>query len=262
MLTNTISFRIPFYDMDALAVVWHGNYVKYLERGREAFGEEYGLEYQTFYDNGYIVPVVDMHLRYHQSAHAGDVVRLETSYHFKQAAKLLFEYRLFRESDNLLLLTAETTQLFVERNGDFSPINPTFFQNWKRKMQNTYFFPAKEIVATKVDDKEIYELMVKLNPDCAVYQGHFPGNPVSPGVCNMRMLQQCAEQVIGLPLDIEQIDSCRFLSVITPKTHSVLTVRLSYVMEDAFYKVNAGIWDHNEVLCVDFKGKLKSKNGK
>lgn len=260
MLTNTLSFRIPFYDMDALAVVWHGNYVKYLERGREAFGEEFGLEYQSFYDNGYIVPVVDMHLRYHQSARSGDVVRLETSCRLRQAAKLVFEYQLFRESDNALILSAETTQLFVSREGDFSPVNPPFFQNWKQKMKNTYFFPAKEIVTVKADDKEFHELKVKLNPDCAVYEGHFPGNPVSPGVCNMRMLQQCAEQVVGKELQIQQIDSCRFLSVITPKTHSVLTVRISCTMEnDGLYQVTGAILDESDTCCVEFKGKMKPK---
>ena len=34
---------IRFNEVDALGIVWHGNYVKYFEDGREAFGEKFDL---------------------------------------------------------------------------------------------------------------------------------------------------------------------------------------------------------------------------
>ncbi|MGN1248330.1 MAG: hypothetical protein ACI4UO_07050 [Paludibacteraceae bacterium] len=37
---------------------------------------------------------------------------------------------------------------------------------------------------------------VALNADCEVYQGHFPGEPVCPGVCNIQMIKECAEIVL------------------------------------------------------------------
>lgn len=253
MLTETIRFRVPFYDMDALRVVWHGNYVKYLERGREAFGDKYGLEYMWFYDHGYTVPVVDMHLRYHASAHSGEMLRLETTFVPKAAAKLVFSYRLFRESDNVLLLTAETTQLFVSKEGEFMPANPPFFSDWKKKMKNSYFFFASE---PEMHDDH-HTLKVELNPDCEVYKGHFPGNPISPGVCSMKMIQTCAEKISGRKLLIEQIGHCRFLSLITPKDNHFLFVNIKMENNDDKLQVSATITDENEKVYVDFKGIMK-----
>ena len=39
------------------------------------------------------------------------------------------------------------------------------------------------------DDGAVYR--VSLNPDCEVYKGHFPGNPISPGVCGIQMIREC-----------------------------------------------------------------------
>ena len=62
--TNTIKKKISFYEVDAIHMLWHGNYVKYLEDGREAFGEEFGLSYMSIFNNGYFAPIVDLHLKY------------------------------------------------------------------------------------------------------------------------------------------------------------------------------------------------------
>ena len=38
--------RVRFSEVDSMRVVWHGEYVRYFEDGREAFGEQYpGLGY-------------------------------------------------------------------------------------------------------------------------------------------------------------------------------------------------------------------------
>jgi acyl-CoA thioester hydrolase len=38
-LTERTEVDIHFYDIDSVKIVWHGNYLKYLENGREAFGK-------------------------------------------------------------------------------------------------------------------------------------------------------------------------------------------------------------------------------
>ena len=48
-LTERITTRVRFDEVDALGIVWHGNYVKYLEDGREAWGRKYGIPYMTIY---------------------------------------------------------------------------------------------------------------------------------------------------------------------------------------------------------------------
>ena len=37
---------------------------------------------------------------------------------------------------------------------------------------------------------------IKLNPENEVYEGHFPNEPISPGVCNINTIKECAEKII------------------------------------------------------------------
>lgn len=68
--------------------------------------------------------------------------------------------------------------------------------------------------------------VVRLNPDCRVYEGHFPGEPVSPGVCNIEMLLECAARVIGHPLRATKLNRCRLTTLITPIMHPELEVQV------------------------------------
>ena len=70
--------------------------------------------------------------------------------------------------------------------------------------------------------------VVRLNPDCKVYEGHFPGEPVSPGVCNIDMLLECAAHVIGFPLRARKINRCRLTTLITPLSHSELELHIDF----------------------------------
>ena len=134
---SVLSLRIPvkvrFSEVDSLKMVWHGNYVKYLEDGREAFGEKFGLEYMYMYNSGYVAPIVDMQLKYYQSAKIGEKIIVEITYILSRSAKIIFDHSIYRESDNALLTTARTIQLFQTLEGIFEVSNPDFFLEWKNK---------------------------------------------------------------------------------------------------------------------------------
>ena len=68
---------------------------------------------------------------------------------------------------------------------------------------------------------------VSLNPDCGVYEGHFPGSPVCPGVCNLQMVRECAQEAAGREFRIKEIKQCRYVSLMSPQTHPQVTVDLS-----------------------------------
>ena len=133
MLSETIKVQVRFSEVDAIHAVWHGNYVQYMEDAREAFGRKYGLGYKLIFDSGFTAPVYDMHLRYHQMATVDDVLLVTINYRPMEGGKLVFEYEICREQDGAKVLTAETTQLFVTREGEFYPACPPFFDEWKER---------------------------------------------------------------------------------------------------------------------------------
>ena len=59
-----LNFEIPFFDVDAYRIVWHGNYPKYLEMSRCALLEEVGCPYSVMEEQGFFFPIVEMQIKY------------------------------------------------------------------------------------------------------------------------------------------------------------------------------------------------------
>lgn len=55
---------VPFYDVDSMEIVWHGNYVKYFEDARCRMLQELDYNYATMRSSGYAWPVVDLRIKY------------------------------------------------------------------------------------------------------------------------------------------------------------------------------------------------------
>lgn len=125
---------IRFSEVDSMGVVWHGSFVKYLEDGRELFGVEHGLSYLGVASRGYFIPIVDMSISYKQSAKYGDKLIIKTEFVNSEAAKIIFAYTIYRESDMLELANAKTVQVFTDRSGQLVLTNPPFYTKWKKSV--------------------------------------------------------------------------------------------------------------------------------
>ena len=134
ILINTTEQHVRFSEVDALGIVWHGNYVRYFEDGREAFGKQYGLGYLDVFSQGYATPIVNMQCDYKKFLRYNDTVIIETTYTACEPAKLVFRYKLFNAETNDLIVTGSTTQVFIDRNNfGLQLTNPDFFVEWKRR---------------------------------------------------------------------------------------------------------------------------------
>ena len=130
-LVDRTSAKVRFSEVDALGIVWHGNFVKYLEDGRESFGEKYNLAYLDVYEKGWLMPLVKLEMDYKIQLKYKEEIIIETRFVNVDAAKLVFEYTIFRKTDMAVLLTARTIQVFVNREGELELTNPDFFLEWK-----------------------------------------------------------------------------------------------------------------------------------
>ena len=125
---------VRFSEVDSMQVVWHGEYVRYFEDGREAFGREYpGLGYLDFYANGYTAPIVDLQLQYVSPLTVNDIAVIETRFIDSPAAKLCFEYIIRRKSDDALVARGSSVQVFVNADGNMELNIPVFFEEWKNQ---------------------------------------------------------------------------------------------------------------------------------
>jgi len=109
-------------------------------------------------------------------------------------------------------------------------------------MKEYYFIRSSSIDG----QKGIFHVL--LNPECEVYEGHFPGTPVSPGVCNIRMMLECAERMAQHPLRMRRLSRCRFTTLLSPQTHPELEILIELLpKEEKQYTLSATIGKGEEV---------------
>ncbi len=132
-LTDRTTIRVRFSEVDSMQIVWHGEYIRYFEDGRESFGKQFGLGYMDIYNQGYMVPIVELDCQFKQPLSFGEVAIVETRYITCKAAKIKFEYTIYRATDHQVVATGSTTQVFLNLNKELELINPDFYQEWKTK---------------------------------------------------------------------------------------------------------------------------------
>lgn len=130
-IKHETQMRVRFRDCDPLKIVWHGNYLTYFEDGREAFGRDHGISYLDVQANGFVTPIVKSVCEHKLSLKYGDVTTIETTFVDSPAAKMIFQYKIFNQ-DNQLVCTGETIQVFLDLEGNLQLNNPVFFEEWKR----------------------------------------------------------------------------------------------------------------------------------
>ena len=132
MLSSEIEIDIRFSETDAMGVVWHGNYLKFFEDGREAFGKAYGLEYLTIFDKGYFTPIVKSEIDHKAPVYYGQVIKVITKYIPAKSAKIMFEYEVINISTGELCAVGKTMQVFLENETrTLELLTPDFYRIWK-----------------------------------------------------------------------------------------------------------------------------------
>lgn len=104
---------VAFYDVDSMDVVWHGHYVKYLERARCALLEHIGYDYRAMKTGGHAWPVIRLSLRYARPARFGQVLAVEARM-VEWEYRLVIDYDIVARDSGETLSSGSTTQIAVD----------------------------------------------------------------------------------------------------------------------------------------------------
>ncbi|MEM9258504.1 MAG: thioesterase family protein [Bacteroidota bacterium] len=130
-LQHVSQLTVRFHEVDSYQIVWHGNYVNYLEVGREAFGDKYQLGYQHLLNRGVRAPIIHVDIDYRQSLKYGDTVRILTEYISKPQAKICFRYTLTSPDETIVYCRATTEQVLQDdASGRTLPRLPDWHATW------------------------------------------------------------------------------------------------------------------------------------
>ncbi|MEE6187311.1 3-hydroxyacyl-ACP dehydratase [Niabella digestorum] len=98
--------------------------------------------------------------------------------------------------------------------------------------------------------------IITINATHKIFAGHFPGQPVLPGVCQLQIVKEMLERGVGKPLLLSEAGVCKFLRMIDPEKTNLLTVTIDYNASAADIGCNAVI-SSGEVVYLKMNGNFK-----
>ena len=111
LYTVETKIKVDFFDVDSMRIVWHGNYVKYMEIGRCALLDEIGFGYMEMERTGFLFPVATINLKYIRSLHFNETATVKSTL-IEYENRIKIRYEIYNEKGELTT-KGESTQMAV-----------------------------------------------------------------------------------------------------------------------------------------------------
>lgn len=120
MFISEKQIEIRYAETDQMGVVYHANYIVWLEVGRAQLLKDIGYNYASLEELGYVSPVLDLNIQYKKSLRYGQIATVKTW--LKQHGKLrtTYAYEICHE-DGSIAATAESVHTLI-RKDNFRPV--------------------------------------------------------------------------------------------------------------------------------------------
>ncbi len=116
-MENILRTKVYYGDTDAYGVVWHGTYLRWMEMGRTNFSDQQGLTLSVLQQQGIILPVVEINVRYKYSAKLDEEISIETKVESVSAASMTFIQTIKSLSTNKVCVVAKVKVVAVNEEG-------------------------------------------------------------------------------------------------------------------------------------------------
>ena len=104
-------------DTDCYKVVWHGNYLRYLEQARCAFVKNANNGINGLEEEGILTPVINIDIKYKHSAVLYDDLVVETCIEETKGIRLTFLQKIFKKDTDILVVEARVTCVLIDSDG-------------------------------------------------------------------------------------------------------------------------------------------------
>ena len=120
MVQGEVEIRVRYAETDRMGLLHHANYLVYFEQGRTELLRAQGITYRDMEDQGFLLVLTKVQVRYRKPAYYDDLLTLRTSVVRTTLVKIEHKYELMR--DGVLVAEAETTLGCVDREGKVQPL--------------------------------------------------------------------------------------------------------------------------------------------
>lgn len=112
---DEIELRVRYSETDQMGVVYHGNYAQYFEVGRVEWLRKFGVSYKQMEEDGVMLPVISLCIKYKKSARYDDLIKVKTQLVKTPTATIEFDYQITNQEDEILA-TGNTSLAFIDIN--------------------------------------------------------------------------------------------------------------------------------------------------
>ena len=116
MPTSEITIRVRYAETDRMGLLHHANYLVYFEQGRIELLRSLGQSYKHWEDQGYLMVLTKIEVRYRRPVRYDDLVTVRTSVVRTTAVRIDHRYEVLR--DGLLVAEGASTLACVDRDGN------------------------------------------------------------------------------------------------------------------------------------------------
>jgi acyl-CoA thioester hydrolase len=119
---SAIEHRVNYSETDQMGLVYHGNYVIWLDMARTEHMRATGLTYKELEEQGVYLAVTDLRVRYRQPARYDDLLCIRCWVRDLASRRVTFGYAVERTATGELLATAETALIALDRRHSLTRI--------------------------------------------------------------------------------------------------------------------------------------------
>ena len=131
MFVSEKEVQVRYAETDAMQVVYHGQYVVWLELGRTQLIEDLGFNYAEMEKEGHVAPVLDIQLSYKKPFRYGDTAWVYTWIQEYNGVRTVYGYEI-KNKDGEVCLTGTTSHTIVKKD-TFRPVSmKRVFPDWHK----------------------------------------------------------------------------------------------------------------------------------
>jgi acyl-CoA thioester hydrolase len=130
MTSGEVTIRVRYAETDRMGLLHHANYLIYFEQGRTELLRSHGLSYKDLEDQGFLLVLTKIEVKYRWPAHYDDVLTLKTIVTRTTSVRIDHRYELYCEGR--LLAEGASTLACVDREGRPQAL-PDFLREGKER---------------------------------------------------------------------------------------------------------------------------------
>lgn len=101
-----------------------------------------------------------------------------------------------------------------------------------------------------------FSATIEINPGHPVFKGHFPGNPILPGVCTLQIIRELVSEHLGEGIRLQKAGTIKYTSFINPLANRLIELEIDLRDEEnGSLGCNATVHSGETSFC-SFKGGL------